>query len=474
MNDRLRNRIYSSIAWILGLVLAIDLGAHLVADSLWFQELGYWDTFVARVTTQFSAWAIAFGSTLAFCSSNFLLARQQRYAPNEWTREQRDAIAPEQALPSKFADAGDRVPVTSPLGLGWILVLGIGLGCLIGSILLHYSAVMVSLWHPDLTMPDISPPLPPRLNLETLVNWAIALPRNPWQIGILVAVPSAFLYSTRVGASAIALILSLGFGMILSAHWAKFLEFLNATPFDRVDPVFGQDISFYLFSLPISQLFEFWLFGLTVCTFATVTLIYLLSGNALSEGQFPGFSKQQQRHLQALGGIVMLAIALRYWLRRYELLYSTSGIIYGASYTDVNVRLPVYSFLSIAALVAGFLLLRQALFLPSRPKPILPLERRKPKYSIPLAYPIGGYFIAAIVLGWGLPGLVQRVAVQPNEIALEKPYLDRSINWTRASFNLDNIEVKPFDPTGELTPEDLKANRPTLENIRLWDTRPLL
>ena len=474
MNDRLRSRIYSSIVWVIGLVLAIDLGAHLVADSLWFQELGYWNTFVARVTTQFSVWAIAFGSTLTFCGSNFLLARQQRYAPNEWPREKLDAIDPRSAPPSKLTETGDRIPVTPPLGLGWILILGIGLGCLIGSILLHYGGVMASLWHPDLTQLDISAPLPPRLNAETLLNWAIALPQNPWHIAVLVAVPSAFLYSTRVGASAIALILSLGFGMILSAHWAKFLQFLNATPFEKVDPVFNKDLSFYIFSLPISQLFEFWLFGLTVCTLAAVTLIYLFSGNSLSEGQFPGLSKQQQRHLQALGGVVMLAIALRYWLRRYELLYSTSGIIYGASYTDIKVRLPVYGILSIAALVAAFLLLREAILPPNRPRKILPLQRRKPKRPISLVYPIGGYFIAAIVLGWGMPGLVQRVAVQPNELAVEKPYLDRSIRWTRASFNLDNIEVQPFDPTGELTPEVLKANAPTLENIRLWDTRPLL
>ena len=202
MTDRLRSRIYSSIVWVIGLVLAIDLGAHLVADSLWFQELGYWDTFVARVTTQFSVWAIAFGSTLTFCASNFLLARQQRYAPNEWPREKREALEARQLPSSKFTEAGDRIPATPPLGLRWILILGIGLGCLIGSILLHYGGVMASLWHPDLTQLDISAPLPPRLNFETLLNWAIALPQNPWHIAVLVAVPSAFLYSTRVGASA--------------------------------------------------------------------------------------------------------------------------------------------------------------------------------------------------------------------------------------------------------------------------------
>ncbi|MDY6937525.1 MAG: UPF0182 family protein [Cyanobacteriota bacterium] len=475
MNDRLRSRIYPSIVAILGLVLAIDLGAHLVADSLWFQELGYWQAFVARVTTQFSVWAIAFCSTLAFLGSNFWLARQQRYAPGEWTREKREALETQKiSVTSKFADTDERLPLTRPLGLFWILLLGVGLGCFIGSILLHYGTVMASLWHPDWSLPSLSASMPDRLNAETLINWAIALPQHPWHIAVLVAVPSTFLYSTRVGASAISLILSLGFGMILSAHWAKFLQFLNATSFDKVDPVFRKDLSFYIFSLPISQLFEFWLFGLTFCALATVTLIYLFSGNALSEGQFPGFSKQQQRHLQALGGVVMLAIALRYWLRRYELLYSTSGIIYGASYTDVNVRLPVYSFLSVAALVTAFLLLRETIFPPSPRQTRLPLTQNKPRRPISLVYPIGGYFIAAIVLGWGLPGLVQRIAVQPNELAVEQPYLERSIEWTRASFNLDNIEVKPFDSTGELTPEVLSANAPTIENIRLWDTRPLL
>ena len=119
--------------------------------------------------------------------------------------------------------------------------------------------------------------------------------------------------------------------MVLSGHWAKVLQYLHPTVFNSSEPVFNQDVSFYIFALPLGELLEFWLVGLFLFGLVAVALSYLLSGNSLSEGSFRGFSLGQQRHLQGLAACLMLAVALSYWLRRYELLYSNRGVAYGAS-----------------------------------------------------------------------------------------------------------------------------------------------
>jgi uncharacterized membrane protein (UPF0182 family) len=87
---------------------------------------------------------------------------------------------------------------------------------------------------------------------------------------------------------------------------------------------------------------------------------------------------------------------------------------------------------------------------------------------------LGGYFIAQMILSSAWPGVVQEYSVKPNELGMESPYLERNIASTRAAFALERIEVKPFDASTDLTMEDLEANPQTIENIRVWDDRPLL
>ena len=141
------------------------------------------------------------------------------------------------------------------------------------------------------------------------------------------------------------------------------LQYLHPTFLSiSTEPLFSQDISFYVFSLPFWELLELWLMGLCLYGFIAVTLTYLLSADSLSQGIFPGFSPQQQRHLSGMGGCLMLVVALSYWLSRYELVYSTRGVSYGASYTDVTTQLPADSVLCILAVAIAFYLLWRTLF----------------------------------------------------------------------------------------------------------------
>ena len=165
----------------------------------------------------------------------------------------------------------------------------------------------------------------------------------------------------------------------------------------------------------------------------------------------------------------MLAVALHYWIARYQLLYSTDGVNYGASYTAANVQLPIYTGLNVLAVAIAIYLLLRIIILSQAVK-----ASSKLSYPRHLVYVLGLYLAVAVVGGEILPIAVQRLIVQPNELVRERPYIERTISLTRQAFNLNQIEAQTFDPQGQLTASDLQANNLTIRNIRLWDKRPLL
>ena len=190
----------------------------------------------------------------------------------------------------------------------------------------------------------------------------------------------------------------------------------------------------------------------------------------------------------------MLAMGLHYWLRRYELLYSTRGATYGAGYTDTTVLLPAFTVLSLLAGAIAIVLGWQAVGAEGREKAEGRRQRAEGRgqraesrrqSSLRRLLPsflagdstlilLGAYCAIVFVSTVLLPNAVQRLIVQPNELALEQPYIRRSIALTQSAFALDKIEVKTFNPQANLTIEALAANQQTTRNIRLWDTRPLL
>ena len=240
---------------------------------------------------------------------------------------------------------------------------------------------------------------------------------------------------------------------------------INPTSFGQLDPLFNQDISFYIFRLPVLELIEFWLSGLFLFTLVAVALVYLLAGKSLSQGRFVEFSESQQRHLYSLVGALLLTTSFGHWLSRYELLYSSQGVIYGASYTDVIVDLPVQTALSIITLCLVIVAFGRSFFGRYRPRP-----QRIPSLIIL----VGTYLTVALIGETLAPMFVQQLIVQPNEFKRERPYIERSIAFSRDAFNLTDIQEESFQPQSNLTAEKLKENDLTVRNIRVWDTRPLL
>jgi hypothetical protein len=460
-------KIYILVVLLLGLWLFFNLASHLAVEILWFQEVGYLREFWLRLVTRLGLWAIAFFTSAGFLLGNLTVAsRLKHLTPSPPVQAQRITPGGVRSDIIYEREAASK----SGLRLRLLLPVVLGLSALAGLILIYYSQQALDFWHPDIKLPSTSLPLPPWLKQvsQQLHLQQIAIPIV--QLGLLLVLTIAILIDHEFCLRAIALLICLLLGFLLSAHWDQVLQYFHATSFNQTEPLFNRDISFYVFSLPIWELLAFWLVGLFLFGVAAVALFYLRSANSLSEGRFPGFSVAQRLHLNALSGLFMLAVALHYWIARYKLLYSSGGISYGASYTDVKVLLPIYTGLSLLAVaIAVYLILRMVVLSRARKITFKPIP-----YPPQLIYVLGLYIAVAGVSSAILPSVVQRLIVQPNELTRERPYFERTIALTREAFNLNAIEARTFDPRGQLTAADLQENDLTIRNIRLWDTRPLL
>ncbi|MEM8778716.1 MAG: UPF0182 family protein, partial [Cyanobacteria bacterium P01_G01_bin.49] len=365
------------------------------------------------------------------------------------------------------------VPESRPVGLLWLLIVILGLGGLIGLMFLYYNQVAYNVWTPDLTLPNITPPLPSPFFFNSVPEVLTQLRNHFWKVGVVISILILIILNSQLWLEVMSVLFSVVFGLVLSGNWTRILKYLSTTPFGEIDPQFGRDISFYVFELPLWKLLNFWLGGLFLYGFIGVALIYLLSAKSLSKGKFPGFSRQQLCHLYVLGSLIMSILGLYHWLGRYQLLYSTRGVVFGASYTDIYVELLIDTIASIAAFGIALWLLIKGLtgWGKSTGRPSLKGRslKRLPFSPIPLIC-----YLGILIIGFFANQGVQSFIVEPNELARERPYIERSIALTRKAFNLDQIETTTLEGTGSLTAEDLQENRLTINNIRLWDSRPLL
>ncbi|MBW2632856.1 MAG: UPF0182 family protein [Deltaproteobacteria bacterium] len=255
-----------------------------------------------------------------------------------------------------------------------------------------------------------------------------------------------------------------------STQWDLLLRYLYQQPFGSTDPVFNRDIGFYLFSLPFYSFIQNGLLVLFVVAALATMGWYLKNGALKIEGDFsrvqdapPAFPKitlaeNVKKHLVFLGGIVALLLAWAYRLKMFGLLYSTQGPAFGASYTDVHIKILTYKVIILVSIGFAAVLFINAF-----------------KFRVKIIWISAVIWIGVIlVLGTGFPILVQKFIVEPNELAKESPYIAHNIDNTRKAYNLDKIKVVNFEVKDQLSAQDLKQHDVTIQNIRIWDERPLL
>jgi len=247
----------------------------------------------------------------------------------------------------------------------------------------------------------------------------------------------------------IGLLITFIMAAILSAHWLHFLLFSHAVPFGLTDPIFGLDVSFYIFRLPVYDLLAGWFLALAILSLLGALVVYGAAGALRDRGPIA--------HLSILGALTLALIATQYQLARFRLLISSRGAVFGAGYTDIHARIPIYNLLTAVLLVAAALLLLNVYF------------RRWQLLLI-----TAGAWLLLTLVSSIYPAALQRFVVAPNELAAERPYIQHAITFTRIGFGLTDVQEQDFPAEGALTPEVLDANKATIQNIRLWDWRPLL
>ncbi len=258
-----------------------------------------------------------------------------------------------------------------------------------------------------------------------------------------------------VGCAVLALLVAIG----VTREWQTFLLWRNSSgvTFGDPEPLFHRDPAFYIFTLPWLKFLQGWLFSALVGITLLTGIAHLLWGGI--RPQAPAWSERvtpaTRAHLSVLLGLIMLAKAWGYYLGRFDLLGSTRGVVQGASYTDVNAQLPALNFLMIAALICAVLFL---------------VNIRVRLWSLPVIA-VALLALVSVLLGTAYPSFVQRFRVAPQEFQREKPYIDDNIQGTRRAFAIGDDDVtipatRPYVP--QVTASDIKDNKATIDNIRLW------
>jgi uncharacterized protein len=258
----------------------------------------------------------------------------------------------------------------------------------------------------------------------------------------------------------VALGLGLLAGLAATAAWDVVLLATHGTPFGVTDPVFSRDIGFYVFTLPALSAALGLLATLATLSLAMVIAVYGVRGDLVLGPRRLRVEPSAGLHIAVVLASLFLLVGLRLWLvDAPDLLYSTTGPLIGASYTDLHARLPA---LRISAVVAGLGAIGVL---------IGAVRGRLVQSAV---WAVAAYAVVGVV-GRGLvPLAMQNFLVAPTELTRETPYLRSHIIATRRAWGLDSVQVRELRGEAGLTLASIRANGPTIENVRLWDRDPLL
>ena len=256
----------------------------------------------------------------------------------------------------------------------------------------------------------------------------------------------------------VAAVIALVFALIFLAQWDTYIRFRYGGSFGVADPLWGVDVGFYVFRLPFYELVRGSLTGLALVTLMAVLGVYAYFVLPRSSGAASPGARKAAAHLSVLLFVLTANLGWGFYLDRYELVYSALGVVYGAGYAAAHVTTAAL-WVMVGLSLAGCALLALTFF-------------RSRLRALAIGF---GVYAAAYVIGVLIvPGVFEKVAVRPNELRLETPYLKHYIDFTRKAYKLDTIQMTSYPALTDLTPEAIARNGDTIQNIRLWDSRPLL
>ncbi len=275
----------------------------------------------------------------------------------------------------------------------------------------------------------------------------------------------------------------IGAGMLIAAllvwavasnQWSTWLLFRNAAPTGILDPVLGRDVSFYLLTLPFLRFARgILLISTAIALVVTIVNVFLRRGVIQIENldlrrfqsRDPNVARHAVRAAAVAAGMLLLVIGAGFYLDRYGIIIQGSGWGAGAGSADVALGIPGHTISAIVVVAIGIAAIALGLF------------ARDPLASFPMKLGVAGATLAVIlvpIIATGIaPHLYQRVAVTPNEMNAERPYIEHSIAFTRRAFGIDQVEERRPGPAQPITAETLADNQDLLRDVPLWDYRAL-
>jgi uncharacterized membrane protein (UPF0182 family) len=247
-------------------------------------------------------------------------------------------------------------------------------------------------------------------------------------------------------------------GTVMMVQWQTFALYWYAPRIGVADPIFGRPLNFYLFTLPAWQLVSGWLMLLSVIACAAVVFFMLVSGSTRAlEGPYGGDRQSSWRGLSITFAFLLLVIALRVYLGRFDALFDDHTVFGGVTYTDAHVMLP------------GLLVICAALVFGAGIAAFNAVSARRGRWLAVAIVPAIVCFVVLQGCGWYVSSFI----VKPNELVREQPYIVHNIKMTRQAYDLDRVSRHEFPAETSVGAADPENNQATLQNIRLWDWRAL-
>ena len=251
----------------------------------------------------------------------------------------------------------------------------------------------------------------------------------------------------------VVVVLSLIVGSQALGQWQNWLLFRNSTPFAATDPQFHRNVAYFVFTLPFQQFVIHWTLVALVMVLLVTGLSHYLNGGIRMQGPRPRVRPAVKAHLSVILGLIAITKAVGYYLAQFNLDLSTNGFVQGAGYTDVHARLPALDLLILVSLAAAALLIYNI---------------RRQGWALPILG-VGLWFLVALTAGTIYPAAVQALKVNPAQNTLERPYIQRNIDATRAAMGIRGVTSTNYPASSTLSATQLSANSDTLANVRLWD-----
>ena len=294
------------------------------------------------------------------------------------------------------------------------------------------AVLVVNMWVADRLRPAMVPTTPQE---RALAGYRQLSAGRAWTLRIIVALFLGFL----IGSPA-------------AVQWQDWMLFRNTVPFGITDPLFNQDVSFYMMRLPFIEFVVDWSFAALVMVTLVTAGVHALNGGIRLQIQGRKVTPLAKVHLSVLFAALSVVRAVDYWFSRYELTRSTRGVVQGATYTDVNAQLPAIQLMILVSLAVAVLFLANF---------------RQRGWRLPVLATVL-WIVIAVTAGGVYPAIVQRFVVQPNVSTRELPYIDRNIEATKSAMGLGEIERTLLDAQ-PLTAAGLNDDPAPLRNVRQLD-----